>query len=215
MIELYVHNVYMIENHHNNHHTKSTKTNLKIENIRKTCVEFFCCEKCTFDLNLVKNVHRKLMENLLKKPGKFRTINVKPYGSLTMYASHSKIETKLGELIENTLRFIEKHKEDAKKILLVAIIFFEQFLLIHPFCNGNGRTARVLFSILLLTTPLEIPISIHKLVGKTFEESRIRYIDVTEKSQSSHHIEEKLFFVNYVLQSIRSFYYDIYYIYTC
>lgn len=54
------------------------------------------------------------------------------------------LEKKLDELI---VQFnLSRHKNDTDKMLVAVIKFFIDFLSLHPFKDGNGRTARVIFS---------------------------------------------------------------------
>ena len=56
---------------------------------------------------------------------------------------------------------------------LLGALFFSEYLLIHPFANGNGRSARILLNLLLCditTVPFSLYIS-----------DRKQYIDVLEE----------------------------------
>jgi len=42
-----------------------------------------------------------------------------------------------------------KHSPDIAGCIAVGTVFFSEFLLIHPFLNGNGRVARLMLNYLL------------------------------------------------------------------
>lgn len=75
----------------------------------------------------------------------YRTTNAKPSG-YNYYVEPHMIENEMNRL------FTEIAKHMATKIYQwyeIAAKFLENFLKISPFPNGNGRTARLLFSVLL------------------------------------------------------------------
>ena len=138
------------------------------------------------------------------------------HGCLTTYANYMAIERKLNALLNTTSEALHNNNNNNfGSQIIIAAVFLEQFLLIHPFSNGNGRTARILFSLLLKqsSSNFVLPVSLHKLVCHTYEQSRSFYIEALERSRSEN-IEDKLFIINYILRSMRSFYYDLYYIYS-
>lgn len=97
----------------------------------------------TIDVDVVRHVHRIVMEGLLEDAGTFRTTQVGARGSAVHYARPSCIAERLAEL----LAFVAEASTTSTTIehrLRLGAVFYSEFLLIHPFLNGNGRTARIL-----------------------------------------------------------------------
>jgi Fic family protein len=99
-------------------------------------------------------------------------------GSHVMYATPASISARLEGLFQfvadraSAVKIDDPHAKTLYMIRLGAF-FFSEFLLIHPFSDGNGRTARLLLNALLAETVV-IPFSL-------FHESRQKFIDVLEK----------------------------------
>lgn len=69
------------------------------------------------------------------------------------------LKKSLNNLFEWTRYTYNNLKSLSDKILLSSLFFYE-FLDIHPFSNGNGRTARILLN-LLLQNDMSIPFSLY------------------------------------------------------
>ncbi len=52
------------------------------------------------------------------------------------------------ELVTDLIDFVTKHKQQIDPLILAGI-FHKQFVIIHPFIDGNGRSARLLTKVLL------------------------------------------------------------------
>eukprot|EP00045_Choanoeca_perplexa_P002649 m.25800 g.25800 ORF g.25800 m.25800 type:complete len:314 (+) comp11628_c0_seq1:298-1239(+) len=113
---------------------------------------------CQMSLEHVQNLHKRLMVGLLSKSdlGQWRSVYVQPYKSSVNYARPESIASKLTALLAfinktmSQLYQMDKTVGQLEAVLRIAAVFFRLFLLIHPFLNGNGRTARILVSELLL-----------------------------------------------------------------
>ena len=64
-------------------------------------------------------------------------------------------------------------EERSRRELFLGALFFSELLLIHPFSDDNGRTARLLTAHLLRSTS-SVPLSMHY-------RSRQLYLDVVEE----------------------------------
>ncbi len=103
------------------------------------------------DLSLILDIHATVMEKLMSasQRGKIRQEPVfvnDPVERKTVYwpPDHQEVEALMKEL----LGYVAKN---GKKIdpLVLAGIFHKQFVVIHPFTDGNGRTVRLATKVLL------------------------------------------------------------------
>lgn len=92
------------------------------------------------DESFVKSIHTCVMGKHDEHGGVYRQKNVYPLGGGSIYLPYTAIR-------ENMVIALEKlNKEDSSidDALLRVVIFFSSFLKIHPFLDGNGRTARLI-----------------------------------------------------------------------
>lgn len=100
---------------------------------------------------LICTIQRKITEGLIEKHrcGKFRTepvfVNDPRTGKPTyLPPDHQDV----GKLMKELLDFV-KQKRGKIDALILAGIFHKEFVIIHPFVDGNGRTARLITKALL------------------------------------------------------------------
>jgi Fic family protein len=107
--------------------------------------------KISLNIKWLERIQRMVTENLLEKYrwGHIRKEPVfvnDPRTRQTIYwpPDHQDVQPMLSELLD----FLEKNygKIDA---LILAGIFHKEFVIIHPFIDGNGRTARLATKVLL------------------------------------------------------------------
>lgn len=92
----------------------------------------------------ILNIHELILNRIEKDiAGRFRTSGVRISGANFVPPNALKIEGYINELIEwaNTSEL---------DIILKSAIFHHRFVWIHPFFDGNGRTARLVFNLLLM-----------------------------------------------------------------
>lgn len=107
----------------------------------------------------IKELHKRLMTGVDPHPGEIRNVQVvvghykEEKGDVSLTVKHNPphhnekdIEKALEELIE----WVKKSKEDIPAVLLAGI-FHHQFVYIHPFEDGNGRTCRIVSALILLS----------------------------------------------------------------
>lgn len=109
----------------------------------------------------IKEIHKGIMheenENDKKKIGIWKTapnyiINYKK--ERFDFVSPAEVPEKMHELLNKTnaaINLIQKKKKNAPHPLDVALQFHLDYVLIHPFYDGNGRTARLLTNLLLIS----------------------------------------------------------------
>jgi len=100
---------------------------------------------------LVKEIHRILVENVrggTLEPGRYREVQNYVVNSLTKEIIYTPPPPE--EVLKLMKEFVEwLNKETDISPVLVAGVAQYQFVHIHPFLDGNGRTARVLCSLIL------------------------------------------------------------------
>lgn len=94
----------------------------------------------------VLNVHGLVLQKIEKEfAGRYRTAGVRISGANFVPPNALKVDALMDELIEwvNT-------PHNPLEISVKAAIFHHRFVWIHPFFDGNGRTVRLLFNLLLM-----------------------------------------------------------------
>ncbi len=107
--------------------------------------------KFEISLPLVLLIQKMVTNGLIGKnrSGKIRTEPVfvnDPRERKTVYLSPDAHEVKV--LVQELLNFVIKNK-DILDPLIVAGIFHKQFVIVHPFIDGNGRTTRLISKAIL------------------------------------------------------------------
>lgn len=127
----------------------------------KKCVT----EGKTLDETIVKDIHALLMENILTG-GVYRNVEVRISG-----AKHKPpVPSEMYQQIKNFYADMPyKVKENAIEF---AAWTHAEFVKIHPFVDGNGRTSRMIMNYQLLASGF-LPVSIAK-------ENRLEYFEVLE-----------------------------------
>lgn len=104
-----------------------------------------------FDLFLVLNIHVMVMEGLMAA-GSLKRVRQEPVfvndprERKTVYwpPDHQDVPHLMAELFD----FIKKNRKEVDPLILAGI-FHKQFVIIHPFVDGNGRTVRLATKVLL------------------------------------------------------------------
>lgn len=139
----------------------------------------------------IKNIHHLILKGIdNKNAGAYRTRNVgvvKSDGDIYNFTEPLKIEEKMNEFIQ---WLYSQTVEDS--ILLAALVHLK-FVSIHPFIDGNGRTARLLMNLVLLQNGY--PQAIIKV------SNRAEYIQAIEQYQQSKNHDYNDFY-KVVLKSV-------------
>lgn len=105
---------------------------------------------------LLLEIHRTVTHGLIEKfrCGRFRQEPVfvnDPQARKTVYwpPDHQDVEP----LVDSLIAFVKDHQGKVDPLILAGI-FHKQFVIIHPFVDGNGRTARLATKILLASMGL-------------------------------------------------------------
>jgi len=119
--------------------------------------------------NDILNIHQKILEKIDdSSAGRYRTVAVRIAGSRVVLPNPLKIPDLMKELVEWL-------SEVGVNPLKLAADAHYKLVSIHPFVDGNGRTARLLLNLILMRAGYP-PAVIRK-------EDRNKYIDSLEKTQ--------------------------------
>jgi len=106
-------------------------------------------DKVKFDLSLLFTIHKYFLEHLYDWAGKVRTVNISKDGM--MFAPIKYVDQSLKTfaiLIKKNLPSqINTKDEIAKKLALI----HNEFNIIHPFREGNGRTIRLFLDLIVVS----------------------------------------------------------------
>ena len=92
----------------------------------------------------ILSIHHLVLQKIEKDfAGKYRTSGVRISGANFVPPNALKVDEFVGELID----FVNDSEVD---ILIRSAIFHHRFVWIHPFFDGNGRTARLLLNLILM-----------------------------------------------------------------
>lgn len=101
-------------------------------------------EGAALDEELIKDIHQVVMENILEG-GLYRNYNVRITGADFIPPDWTEVRTAMKWFMAD----FESKKSDLNSIELASYVHAE-FVRIHPFQDGNGRTARLLLNFMLM-----------------------------------------------------------------
>lgn len=135
-----------------------------------------------FNERTLKDIHALVLRGIdPENAGKFRTVNVRIAGSRHIPADALKVQ----ELMDDYFNFYESQKNTLHPVLLSASLH-EKLVAIHPFIDGNGRTARLIMNLILLQHGFPLV----NIAGDN--DSRINYYNALEKCQTDTRCDEFL-----------------------
>lgn len=136
---------------------------------------------------VIKNIHYIILKSISNDDaGKYRNSNILLSGSSHKPVEHFLVEDKMRELIE----WYNNKKLVMHPIELAATFHF-RFVYIHPFIDGNGRTARLLMNLILMRNGY--PLAIIR------NEDRSKYMMALEKASTTNEIND---FIEIVLSAV-------------
>lgn len=136
----------------------------------KKCIS----ENKPLDENIVKDIHSILMENILVG-GVYRNVEVRITGAKHKPPAPSEMYYQIKEFFSNI-----NSKSDLNPIELAAWTHAE-FVKIHPFVDGNGRTSRLIMNYQLMRNGF-LPMSVNK-------EDRLEYFNYLEEYAVNSNLE--------------------------
>jgi Fic family protein len=130
-------------------------------------------KKEPFNERMLKDLHALVLRGIdPENAGRYRTVNVRIAGSRHIPPDALVVQ----ELMEIYFEFYEKQKDKIHPVLLSAKLH-EKLVTIHPFIDGNGRTARLIMNLVLLQAGYPIV----NITGDS--QGRISYYNALEKCQ--------------------------------
>lgn len=93
----------------------------------------------------VLRIHKLIMLGITEDAGRYRTVGVGITGASFMPPPSSEVRPRMNEL----LKWLKDNPDEHTPIELAAV-FHHRFVQIHPFVEGNGRTARLLMNAVLI-----------------------------------------------------------------
>ncbi|MEN9420601.1 MAG: hypothetical protein RLZZ107_71 [Bacteroidota bacterium] len=130
----------------------------------------------TFNKSVLLQLHRLILMGIdTKNAGVYRTVEVRISGSKHIPPS----PLLLNDLMDGYFEFYELNKRTMHPVLLAAEMH-ERLVTIHPFIDGNGRTARLVMNLVLLQNG-------YTLVNiKGNLKNRLKYYQALEQVQLNH-----------------------------
>ena len=126
-------------------------------------------DKTKFDIDYIKNIHFLALKDVYAFAGNFRTVNISKQGF--MFPTARFLDQSMQEFQTEIL-----NKLLNEYVKLDSVLFIEdlarvhaELLYIHPFREGNGRTARVLLNLMLRKNGLE-PLDFSKMNEELFQQ---------------------------------------------
>lgn len=109
--------------------------------------------KVRFSLDLIFDIHKYFLSTLYNFAGKIRTINISKEG--VMFASALYINKALEDLKKIIRSNIPTDTDNKKQIAQKLAIIHNEFNVVHPFREGNGRTIRLFLDLLAISLGYE------------------------------------------------------------
>ena len=101
-----------------------------------------------YSINDLKKVHGIMTEELVKESGEFRKGNEGVFDGSGKCIHVCPPPDQVPILIQQLFDWMKKNKDEIHPLILSSVFHYE-FVFIHPFADGNGRTARLWQNIIL------------------------------------------------------------------
>ncbi|WP_315121199.1 Fic family protein [uncultured Clostridium sp.] len=151
---------------------KSLKEHLEVINHKEAIdyIDDIVSSDIDISERVIKNLHYIILKSIdNKNAGEYRKSNVLISGSRHKPVEHFLVPEKMQELID----WYKENKSKMHPIQLAAMFHFK-YVYIHPFIDGNGRSARLLMNLILMRNGY--PITVIKT------ENRDEYMKSLEKA---------------------------------
>jgi len=121
---------------------------------------------------ILKSIHQLVLKNIDdENAGKYRTINVRISGSQHVPPHYMSVPDKM----EQFMQWYHEQEGKMHPVELAAAFHFK-FVYIHPFSDGNGRTARLLMNLILMKHGYP------PAIVKAADANRLQYYEALERA---------------------------------
>lgn len=168
---------------------KSLKEHLEVINHKEAIdyIDDIVSKNIDISQRVIKDLHYIILKSIdNKNAGEYRKSNVLISGSKHKPVEHFLVNEKMQELIE----WYNKSKDIIHPIELSAEFHF-RYVYIHPFIDGNGRSARLLMNLILMRKGY--PITVIKT------EDREEYMKALEKASLGGNLQD---FIKIVAEAV-------------
>ncbi|WP_088050551.1 Fic family protein [Virgibacillus dakarensis] len=133
----------------------------------------------TINENVLKKIHYLILKTIDdKNAGRYRQVNVRISGSRHTPPHFLQIQDEMDALFN----WYEENKNKLHPVELAALFHFK-FVYIHPFSDGNGRTARLIMNLILMKNGYP------PAIVKAESEQRLHYYQSLEMASLQQHVE--------------------------
>lgn len=160
------------------------KDELEVKNYQKGLefVSNILKDRIKIDHTLILHLHKILMAGLLPKeklgryrPGPVYVVDLGAQVAQDKLLYSAPPAEDVRELVGELLSWVEKSQKEELSVVLIAGLFHYQFVTIHPFTDGNGRTTRLLTTYLLYLAGFDLN-KIYAL-DSYYNHDRMRYYE--------------------------------------
>jgi len=129
----------------------------------------------------ILQVHRFLCDRILERPGEYRTGMIAVPGALFTPPRSGDIPQRINELLD----WFDRNPWEYTPVELAAR-FMHRLLVIHPFHDGNGRTARIMMNLILLRSG-------YPVLTKISYRDRSRYLEALGEADLDNFVPLNMF----------------------
>jgi Fic family protein len=168
---------------------KSLREHLEVINHKEAIdyIEDIVSKNIKISEKVIRDLHYIILKSIdNKNAGVYRKTNVLISGSEHRPVEHFLVHERMNELID----WYKENKDKLHPISFAAEFHF-RYVYIHPFIDGNGRTARLLMNLILMSSGY--PITVIKT------ENRDIYMEALEKASTQSDISE---FISIVSEAV-------------
>ena len=154
--------------------------------------------------NTILTVHNDLTKGLLRDPdyeGRFRDTQVIIGNTYTKKINYMPPDAyKVPGLIDELLEWLNNSADDVYPVIIAGILHYE-LVRIHPFIDGNGRTSRLMATLIL--SKYQFNIHNYFTLDEYYNMDRQAYVDALKSADRKHDLTEWLeYFCEGVFYSI-------------
>lgn len=159
-----------------------------------------------FTLDLISDIHRRIFGKIYAWAGQVRTVNVSK-GGFT-WPPPQFLSNALIEFEDDVLkRLTPLHEDSTESIARAVAEVHAEFLMIHPFRDGNGRVARIIA--MLMASQASITPPFYAFAGKGSRKRKADYLSAVIQGYYKNYTPLTRFFVEALGRSVEGSVLDI------